>query len=296
MFESFFGSREGRKIASESLRFATNLSPRLQSSGFRWSWLVNSEETESPIFVLSAGWRSGSTLLQRMLMKNSDTLIWGEPYDRSEIIQGITNIWRPFTDDWPPENFLIHEHDAQLHESWIANLYPDPSYLLKSQAAYLNTCFQIPANKLGYDRWGVKEVRLDSANALVLKRIFPHAKFIFLYRNPFDAYRSYKPWRRWFRSWPNNPVLTPVQFGKFWAHLTSDFLTNHTAVDGFLVSYESLGENMGALQEYLGIDLPHPSALTRQRGRSGETADLNIYEKAALARTTYTTRKHAGYA
>ena len=36
-------------------------------------------DNEEPIFLLSAGWRSGSTLLQRLIMSDSNVLIWGNP-------------------------------------------------------------------------------------------------------------------------------------------------------------------------------------------------------------------------
>ena len=42
----------------------------------RWPDVASSSE-DAPIFILSAGWRSGSTLLQRML--TPECLIWGNP-------------------------------------------------------------------------------------------------------------------------------------------------------------------------------------------------------------------------
>ena len=36
-------------------------------------------DTESPIFLLSTGWRAGSTLLQRILVTDPRLLLWGEP-------------------------------------------------------------------------------------------------------------------------------------------------------------------------------------------------------------------------
>lgn len=40
----------------------------------RWPDLREHDSSKSPIFVLAAGWRSGSTLLQRLLMPPA--LIW----------------------------------------------------------------------------------------------------------------------------------------------------------------------------------------------------------------------------
>ena len=47
------------------------------------------EDAAAPIFLLSAGWRSGSTLLQRLIMSDKHVLIWGEPYDECGAIQAM---------------------------------------------------------------------------------------------------------------------------------------------------------------------------------------------------------------
>ena len=36
-------------------------------------------DREAPIFLLATGWRSGSTLLQRILVTDPHVLLWGEP-------------------------------------------------------------------------------------------------------------------------------------------------------------------------------------------------------------------------
>src|SRR5262245_48832244 len=43
-------------------------------------WGGEIDSTEKPIFILSAGWRSGSTLVQRCVMSGGEAMIWGEPY------------------------------------------------------------------------------------------------------------------------------------------------------------------------------------------------------------------------
>ena len=35
--------------------------------------------------MISAGWRSGSTAVQRLLVSSGDAMIWGEPLTTSEI-------------------------------------------------------------------------------------------------------------------------------------------------------------------------------------------------------------------
>src|ERR671916_2027700 len=43
----------------------------------------------SPTFVLGAGWRTGSTLMQRMLNQTGELLVWGEPYSEGAIAQRL---------------------------------------------------------------------------------------------------------------------------------------------------------------------------------------------------------------
>ena len=35
-------------------------------------------DSYSPIFIFTTGWRTGSTLLQRLITSSGETLIWGE--------------------------------------------------------------------------------------------------------------------------------------------------------------------------------------------------------------------------
>jgi hypothetical protein len=48
---------------------------------------------ESPIFLLSTGWRSGSTLLQRILVTDPSVLLWGEPLGEMALISQITTMF-----------------------------------------------------------------------------------------------------------------------------------------------------------------------------------------------------------
>ena len=69
----------------------------------RWPQ-VQSPSTDEPVFVLAAGWRSGSTLLQRMLMRHC--LVWGEPFGRAMLIDSLAQPLQTFTDTWPPDGMF----------------------------------------------------------------------------------------------------------------------------------------------------------------------------------------------
>jgi hypothetical protein len=50
------------------------------------------KEAEAPIFLLSTGWRAGSTLLQRILVTDPRLLLWGEPMGEMTIVSRITEM------------------------------------------------------------------------------------------------------------------------------------------------------------------------------------------------------------
>lgn len=75
---SLLGSRKGRCLAKAARRKSHDLITSLQLAQSKWPEPHCAETPERLIFVLSAGWRSGSTLLQRMLMASGEALIWGD--------------------------------------------------------------------------------------------------------------------------------------------------------------------------------------------------------------------------
>lgn len=261
-------------------------------------------DNENPVFIFSAGWRSGSTLLQRLVMSKAEILIWGEPYDYCGLIQALADTTRSFTGDWPPEDYYYSHYNGAKPEKltghFIANLFPPPDDFRRGQRALFDRMFAEPAKRLGIKRWGIKEVRLGIEHALYLRWLYPKASFLFLYRNPLDAYRSYCGYgHSWYKTWPDEPVFTPAAFGAHWSNLVEGFIRDSHKVGGLVIRYEDLitGLPVHQLEEYLDIKVD-PSILKEKIGGFGpprEKVKISALEKWMLKRATGHIAEEQGY-
>ena len=106
----------------------------------------------------------------------------------------------------------------------------------------------------------METVRLSADHAFLLRFLFPRAKFLFLIRNPYDAFRSYDTIRRerhvqWFHRWPDQPV-TAREFGRHWCELTASYLNHHEELGARVIFYEDLiggRVDLHDLEDYLGV-------------------------------------------
>jgi len=279
--ESVVGTRMARKQHKEELKQVATVEAALKRARMRWPNLQN-DEKESPIFILSAGWRSGSTLLQRLIMSEGNVLVWGEPYSHAGLLEGLTMPIKALTKNWPDDRWFIDQYaPAELSDLWVANLYPDVQTLQKANLSYLQTLFKHPSERLGFSRWGVKDVRLTIDHAYFLKWLYPDAKFLFLYRNPYKAYMSYRPARSWYKQWPDQPVFTPKAFAEHWTELLSGYIEGNKEVGGLLIKYEDLcGDcfDVEPLQDYLKLSIDKSVLKNKVGGSNAKSSDVPRYE------------------
>ncbi len=232
----------------------------------RWPELTDVTSHETPVFVLAAGWRSGSTLLQRMLMP--ECTIWGEPYGHSCMLQNMADPLRCMTNDWPEPHFFLDDAGRDsVTERFVANMYPSVGSFLDAHRAYFETLFVKPARELGANHWGFKEVRLSADYAHYLKLLYPNSKFLFLLRNPYDGYRSWAARRnagwKWFYRWPDQPITAGL-FGRLWHELASSFIAQAESLDAHVVRYEDLKSGQyEPIESYLGFSLNQDAAKIR---------------------------------
>lgn len=214
------------------------------------------DPANSPVFVFSASWRTGSTLLQRIISASNTIFIWGEPHNLNELLQ----LYKRMLDVQEQRADGTKQEYARL--SWIPVLSPAPEAMRSAFRSFFRELYFTPIEARGYSRWGFKEVHSNAVPAArMLYELFPEAKFIFLVRNPIETYLSIK----------NMPFLAnfadPFDPVNGWKKNVSDFLD--VMADGslpaILVRYEDLigGEpvarkTIARICSHLGVPFDFP--------------------------------------
>lgn len=277
----------------------------LEAIETRWPDSADFNVTDNPIFIFAAGWRSGSTLLQRLLMSDERVLIWGEPFDHCNPVRMHAESLRRVNGDYPCNDWFLGKRQTQggrsLSDVFIATMYPDVKYLRKAHQEFFLNFLARPATDNGYSRWGLKEVRLGIEDAIYLKWLFPNAKFLFLYRNPYKAYTSLRPhFYNWhlYETWPKTPIRTPYTFGKHWRSLVEGYINRGHEVEALIIKYEELccGEfPIEKLETYLDIKISK-DILGNRVGQTQKKVPISKIEIGLLNRGIGAWAEKLGYA
>ncbi len=259
------------------------------------------EDLSSPVFVLGTGWRTGSTLLQRVLMTDRRLMLWGEPLGRLALLTRLAEAVCGLQPGWPPQEYWISRRPPEdLTTGWVANLFPPPDDFRASLRALFERWLGEPARARGYARWGFKEVRLGAAEGALLRWLFPAAQLVVCSRHPVDAYRSVKGSARdWslYARWPDRQVDCVVSFARHWDALASSWDHAPPGLAPLVVRYEDLaaGGDLAPLASRLGLSLDPAPALATRVGGTPRPADLSRLEGILLRRETRSGRRAMGY-
>ena len=260
------------------------------------------DDNEEPVFIFSAGWRAGSTLLQRLVVSSNQVVVWGEPLGEAGLLPRLAYSFSAISSEWPGDIWSSSQGDLyNLSNQWIANLTPPYEHLWKANRNLILTWLRDPAQKeFGISRWGLKEVRLTIDHAHYLKWLFPKAKFLFIYRNPLLAYRS---WKR--NNWPGKFTAyhsySPIIFARHWRLLVEGYLSGYKDVNGMLISFEDLvagNISLKDIEEHIGVDnlssevldnkIDSPKGLIKKR-------DINTFDRTVIQLICGPLLKKLGY-
>ncbi len=251
----------------------------------------------SPIFLLSAGWRSGSTLLQRLVCSNKSVLVWGEPYGDRIPVPRLSSTIAEFSPGDPTIKYAIENFSGEMSEEWIANLNPGPKVLRRAHLAYFENLFARQAQENGYNHWGIKSVRLSAFHAHYLQWLYPQAKFVFLVRHPLSAYHSYKR-KKWFSVRPYFQVNNVYKFMSFWNYLAKSFITEQVRLNSILIRFEDLTGNdqtVKKLSEFLDIDIQTEVLKNKVGSRDKKKLRISLIDKMVCRRIAAGVYQRLGY-
>jgi hypothetical protein len=260
------------------------------------------KDAEAPIFLLSNGWRAGSTLLQRILVTDSRLFLWGEPLGDMTIVPSLAEMlgrslnprnlqeWK----DQPDPSSL------KLSTSWVANLYPSGRDFRCALRSLFDRWLSEPARHLGYFRWGFKEVRLGATEAVLLHWLYPHAKFVVISRHPYDAYRSLADarWGLVYYRHPDVPAESAASFARHWNRLAVSWSSLPPGFPSVHIKYEDLiaGKvDFRKLETWLGLEIREEEALSASVGGTAKRAKISWYERWIIAREASEGMKALGY-
>src|SRR5688572_16478810 len=119
--EAYKGPAQGLRRHRSSLQALPTIEQGIQNFERQLTTKLQ-EPADGPVFILSSGWRTGSTLVQRLVMSSNTILVWGEPYAHCGHIRRLASALQAFTPEFPAERDLLRAHRPSGVDSsrWIA--------------------------------------------------------------------------------------------------------------------------------------------------------------------------------
>ncbi|MGB5821924.1 MAG: sulfotransferase [Saonia sp.] len=255
------------------------------------------ESSQAPIFIFSAGWRTGSTLLQRLVNSDSDVALFGEAFEHLFLWHQLANQFKNFSISdkrhscYIPENYakiFPNELDEFLTKAFTANLSPPVSHLKKAHQSFIETLLREPVERVGRKIWGLKLVRSDITIAKYLQWLYPKARFIFLVRNPYDTCNScLNIIKRNKHALPlivgSHYISNAHDYAAHWRHCISGFLEESKKLNSIMIKYEDLitGEKIKPISSFLNIKI-NKNILQNKVGETQKEEQLSEEDRIIL--------------
>lgn len=251
---------------------------------------------DAPIFIFAASWRTGSTLLQRIVNASGETFIWGEPTFLPEA-RKLFERTQMYLEKVKGNRQVAFRNAVG---GWIPVVSPDPDRAAGAARAFFDALYLQETRALGVGRWGFKEVRGEAvANILFLSSLWPKARFMFLVRDPYDTYRSVKGKK--FHANFKEP-MQPIQI---WNANVTEFLdVPEMGARCLLIKYEELAAQsrannglLRAIADHLHVPLSERMflELEARADPSGQDIELTDHERTEIARIAGVAAQRIGY-
>ena len=262
---------------------------------------------QSPVFILCSGHRSGSTLLQRIIIESGEIMIWGET---GGAINHLSFAYESYRQMLGPgkkkfkfglggngnkqrKNFFNTELKERTH-LWIPCINPSDDIAIESFRKLFDKYYGQITKEIGFSRWGFKEVKSGLFTAKFLKKLYPKGKFIFLVREPISCMASIKRFNWMDHPEDKNAIKIYI---KQWIDTAGSF---RNANFGFLLRYEDLISKNNIrekLYNYLSIKGVSEKFFkkSRPRGNVNNSMKLTYYEKYKIRKHTNKIRVDYGY-
>jgi len=144
------------------------------------------------IFLFSAGWRTGSTLLQRLITTSREVFMWGELHYLGKEYLNLNKQLEDCLIQWHNAEHLRQKLDSHIDNVEDANLNPPIEIKNRGFSSFLDTLYYYDDIANAFSGWGWKTVRYGEEMYNFLKNIFPAAYHVFLVRNPYHCLESAK--------------------------------------------------------------------------------------------------------
>jgi len=196
-------------------------------------------KTRHPICITSPLRRSGTTLLQRLLCSSPDALIYGESCanDFNLLANLFSNKEMLFLQNKEARNHQLQEVLNGNVNDWIPDLMPEIDGYIDAYKNMINTLakhYNDYAQGQGRKFWGMKMPEWMPTGLILLQKILPETKIIYLRRDLEDCVKSAKKM---------DMIREPQEIQQFchtWKQFTS-FADLHLKGDQVLhVNYEDL--------------------------------------------------------
>lgn len=227
---------------------------------------------DQPVFIFAAAWRTGSTLLQRVVNASGDVFIWGEP----RFLAQAQTLHKRLIEIAGQPTSSIGDLSRIESGAWIPTVFPGEKNVRAASASMLDTMFGTDVRAAKIPRWGFKEVRPNAVPAAqFLYELFPGCRFVFLVRHPLHTYHSLRN-VDFFRKF-KHPYLP----ANAWAKNAAGFLevTRASSLPALLVRYEDLVGTPGQRNLVLENLCRHLSI--RRSRKMDEELDLRTGESGA---------------